>query len=124
MEDSDDVSALSMDGASAIAGMGFARRIRKDFAKMQLEQAIQEGEQLLKTRPEVDLVMGPQYANRIGDLLEEVISGNQVVATEATRIRYGRAEPETLTGVLEWIPASVHGRLRRFREFVALNPRP
>ena len=43
--DSDDVSALSMDGASAIAGMGFARRIRKDFAKMQLEQ-LQEGEQL------------------------------------------------------------------------------
>eukprot|EP00581_Thalassiosira_minuscula_P019114 CAMPEP_0183734682 /NCGR_PEP_ID=MMETSP0737-20130205/44500_1 /TAXON_ID=385413 /ORGANISM="Thalassiosira miniscula, Strain CCMP1093" /LENGTH=379 /DNA_ID=CAMNT_0025968241 /DNA_START=145 /DNA_END=1284 /DNA_ORIENTATION=+ len=34
--DSDDVSALSMDGASAIAGMGFARRLRKDFAAMQL----------------------------------------------------------------------------------------
>jgi len=32
----DDVSALSMDGASAIAGMGLAKRLRKDFAKIQL----------------------------------------------------------------------------------------
>mmetsp|Transcript_34564 Transcript_34564/g.62191 ORF Transcript_34564/g.62191 Transcript_34564/m.62191 type:complete len:381 (-) Transcript_34564:145-1287(-) len=36
MELSDDVSALSMDGASAIAGKVFARRLRKDFAEMQL----------------------------------------------------------------------------------------
>jgi tRNA-2-methylthio-N6-dimethylallyladenosine synthase len=56
--------------------------------------------------------MGPQYANRIGDLLEEVISGNQVVATEATRIRFGRAEPENLTGFLEWFLASICGRVR------------
>jgi len=28
--------------------------------------------------PEIDLVMGPQYANRISDLLEDVINGNQV----------------------------------------------
>mmetsp|Transcript_10720 Transcript_10720/g.23743 ORF Transcript_10720/g.23743 Transcript_10720/m.23743 type:complete len:425 (-) Transcript_10720:189-1463(-) len=35
-DQSDDVSALSMDGASAIAGMGLAKRLRKDFAKMQL----------------------------------------------------------------------------------------
>ena len=41
---SDDVSALSMDGASAIAGMGFAKRLRKDFAKMQLGVPIQEEE--------------------------------------------------------------------------------
>jgi tRNA-2-methylthio-N6-dimethylallyladenosine synthase len=27
--------------------------------------------------------MGPQYANRIGDLLESVAEGMQVVATEA-----------------------------------------
>ena len=44
MDISDDVSALSMDGASAIAGMGFAKRLRKDFAKMQLGVPIQEEE--------------------------------------------------------------------------------
>ncbi|KAL7548376.1 hypothetical protein ACHAWF_011669, partial [Thalassiosira exigua] len=40
--ESDDVSALSMDGASALAGMGFARRLRKDFAEMQ--RGIPEGD--------------------------------------------------------------------------------
>ena len=32
--------------------------------------AQQEGEALLRRVPEIDMVMGPQYANRIGDLLE------------------------------------------------------
>lgn len=46
---SDDVSALSMDGASAIAGMvpsSFAKRLRKDFAKLEatLEEEDDEGE--------------------------------------------------------------------------------
>lgn len=41
----DDVSALSMDGASAIAGMGMAKRLRKDFAKMQLGIPEDEEEQ-------------------------------------------------------------------------------
>ena len=36
VDESDDVSALSMDGASAIAGMSFAKRMRKDFAKLEL----------------------------------------------------------------------------------------
>jgi hypothetical protein len=43
--------------------------------------AQQEGEALLRRVPEIDLVMGPQYANRIGDLLEDVMNGNQLVAT-------------------------------------------
>jgi len=43
--------------------------------------AQQEGEALLRRAPEIDLVMGPQYANRIGDLLEDVMNGNQLVAT-------------------------------------------
>lgn len=34
--------------------------------------AQQEGARLLRRVPEVDLVMGPQYVNRLGDLLEEV----------------------------------------------------
>ena len=48
--------------------------------------AQQEGEQLLRRVPEVDLVMGPQYANRLSDFFEDIANGNQVVATEATHI--------------------------------------
>ena len=44
--------------------------------------AQQEGEVLARRFPEVDIVMGPQYANRLGELLESVADGNQVVATE------------------------------------------
>ena len=34
--------------------------------------AQQEGQTLLRRAPEVDLVMGPQFANRLSDLLEEM----------------------------------------------------
>jgi tRNA A37 methylthiotransferase MiaB len=37
--------------------------------------AQQEGDKLLRRVPEIDLVMGPQYANRISDLLEDVMNG-------------------------------------------------
>ena len=39
--------------------------------------AQQEGERMLRKVPEIDLVMGPQYSNRLGDLLEDVMNGNQ-----------------------------------------------
>ena len=39
--------------------------------------AQQEGEALMRRVPEIDMVMGPQYANRLGDLLEGVFNGNQ-----------------------------------------------
>ena len=42
----------------------------------------QEGEALLRRVPELDLVMGPHHANRLGELLERVDQGNQVVAVE------------------------------------------
>ncbi|QNI72792.1 tRNA (N6-isopentenyl adenosine(37)-C2)-methylthiotransferase MiaB [Synechococcus sp. NOUM97013] len=44
--------------------------------------AQQEGESLLRRVPELDLVMGPQHANRLETLLTQVDSGQQVVATE------------------------------------------
>jgi len=45
--------------------------------------AQQEGEVLARRFPEVDIVMGPQYANRLGELIESVAGGGeQVVATE------------------------------------------
>lgn len=38
----------------------------------------QEGEALLRRVPELDLVMGPQHANRIHTLLDDVDLGSQV----------------------------------------------
>ena len=48
--------------------------------------AQQEGESLLRRVPELDLVMGPQHANRLETLLTQVNSGQQVVATEEHHI--------------------------------------
>ena len=44
--------------------------------------AQQEGESLLRRVPELDLVMGPQHANRLDVLLARVEQGQQVVAIE------------------------------------------
>ncbi len=44
--------------------------------------AQQEGESLLRRVPEIDLIMGPQHANRLETLLMQVDNGQQVVATE------------------------------------------
>ncbi len=43
--------------------------------------AQQEGASLLRRVPELDLVMGPQHANRLDVLLTQVENGQQVVAT-------------------------------------------
>lgn len=48
--------------------------------------AQQEGEALLRRVPELDLVMGPQHANRLDALLERVEQGQQVVATDDQHI--------------------------------------
>ena len=40
--------------------------------------AQQEGESLLRRVPELDLVMGPQHANRLESLLQQVDTGRQV----------------------------------------------
>lgn len=65
--------------------------------------AQQEGEALLRRAPEVDLVMGPQYANRLGDLLEDVSNGNQVVATEASHIMEDSTKPRRSSSVAAWV---------------------
>jgi tRNA-2-methylthio-N6-dimethylallyladenosine synthase len=66
--------------------------------------AQQEGEALLRRVPEIDLVMGPQYANRMGDLLEDVIfNGNQVVAREATHIMEDSTKPRRQSTVAAWV---------------------
>jgi tRNA-2-methylthio-N6-dimethylallyladenosine synthase len=65
--------------------------------------AQQEGQALLRRIPEIDLVMGPQYANRIGDLLEDVSNGNQVVATEASHIMEDSTKPRRQASVAAWV---------------------
>nr|WP_290226857.1 tRNA (N6-isopentenyl adenosine(37)-C2)-methylthiotransferase MiaB [Trichocoleus desertorum] len=65
--------------------------------------AQQEGESLLRRVPELDLVMGPQHANRLEDLLEQVFSGNQVVATEAVHISEDITKPRRDSKVTAWV---------------------
>jgi len=65
--------------------------------------AQQEGENLLRRAPEIDLVMGPQYSNRLGDLLFDVrVNGNQVVATAATHIMEDSTKPRRESKVCAW----------------------
>ena len=65
--------------------------------------AQQEGEALLRRVPELDLVMGPQHANRLKDLLQQVFDGNQVVATEAVHIIEDITKPRRDSTVTAWV---------------------
>jgi len=65
--------------------------------------AQQEGESLLRRVPELDLVMGPQHANRLKDLLEQVFNGNQVVATEPVHIFEDITKPRRDSEVTAWV---------------------
>ena len=65
--------------------------------------AQQEGEALLRRVPEIDLVMGPQYANRLGDLLEGVFNGNQIVATAPTHIMEDPTQPRRNSETCAWV---------------------
>ena len=65
--------------------------------------AQQEGEALLRRVPEIDMVMGPQYANRLGDLLEGVFNGNQIVATAPTHIMEDPTQPQRASSVCAWV---------------------
>ncbi|MGA0199461.1 MAG: tRNA (N6-isopentenyl adenosine(37)-C2)-methylthiotransferase MiaB [Prochlorotrichaceae cyanobacterium] len=65
--------------------------------------AQQEGEQLLRRVPELDLVMGPQHANRLQDLLEQVFAGQQVVATEEVHILEDITQPRRDSEITAWV---------------------
>ncbi len=65
--------------------------------------AQQEGESLLRRVPELDLVMGPQHANRLDVLLEQVMDGHQVVATEAIDIMEDITKPRRDSEVTAWV---------------------
>lgn len=65
--------------------------------------AQQEGETLLRRVPELDLVMGPQHANCLKDLLEQVFDGNQVVATEPIQIVEDITKPRRDSTTTAWV---------------------
>jgi tRNA-2-methylthio-N6-dimethylallyladenosine synthase len=65
--------------------------------------AQQEGEALLRRVPEIDLVMGPQHANRLQDLLEQVFDGHRVVATEPIQIVEDITKPRRDSTVTAWV---------------------
>lgn len=65
--------------------------------------AQQEGEALLRRVPELDLVMGPQHANRLDVLLEQVESGQQVVATGEHHILEDLTTARRDSSVCAWV---------------------
>jgi tRNA-2-methylthio-N6-dimethylallyladenosine synthase len=65
--------------------------------------AQQEGEALLRRVPELDLVMGPQHANRLQYLLEQVFDGSQIVATEPIDIVEDITKPRRDSKVSAWV---------------------
>ena len=65
--------------------------------------AQQEGESLLRRVPELDLVMGPQHANRLEELLEQVFNGSQVVATEPIHIIEDITKPRRDSKITAWV---------------------
>ncbi|MDJ0703134.1 MAG: tRNA (N6-isopentenyl adenosine(37)-C2)-methylthiotransferase MiaB [Leptolyngbyaceae cyanobacterium MO_188.B28] len=65
--------------------------------------AQQEGDALLRRVPELDLVMGPQHANQLKNLLEQVFEGNQIVATEPIHIVEDITKPRRDSRVTAWV---------------------
>lgn len=65
--------------------------------------AQQEGESLLRRVPELDLVMGPQHANRLETLLTKVNSGQQVVATEEHTILEDLTTARRDSQICSWV---------------------
>lgn len=66
--------------------------------------AQQEGEKMLRRIPELDLVFGPQYTNRLGDLLEDVqLNQCQVAATDPIPIQEDISKPRRKSTVTAWI---------------------
>jgi tRNA-2-methylthio-N6-dimethylallyladenosine synthase len=65
--------------------------------------AQQEGEKLLRRVPELDLVLGPQHANRLDSLLEQVFAGNQIVATDPIHIYEDITKPRRESEISAWV---------------------
>ncbi|MBW3042485.1 tRNA (N6-isopentenyl adenosine(37)-C2)-methylthiotransferase MiaB [Prochlorococcus marinus] len=65
--------------------------------------AQQEGETLLRRVPEIDLVMGPQHANRLETLLNQVDNGHQVLATDEQHIYEDITTARRESDICAWV---------------------
>ena len=65
--------------------------------------AQQEGETLLRRVPEIDLVMGPQHANRLETLLNQVDNGQQVLATDEQHIYEDITTARRESAICGWV---------------------
>jgi len=65
--------------------------------------AQQEGEKLLKQMPGIDVVIGPQYANRLADVLSESQQGGQICATSDARIMEDLTMPNRQSQISAWV---------------------
>ncbi len=65
--------------------------------------AQQEGEKLLRRVPEIDLIMGPQHANRLETLLGQVENGQQVVATDNNQILEDLTTARRDSSICAWV---------------------
>ncbi|WP_267384589.1 tRNA (N6-isopentenyl adenosine(37)-C2)-methylthiotransferase MiaB [Cyanobacterium sp. uoEpiScrs1] len=65
--------------------------------------AQQEGQKILRRVPELDLIMGPQHANRLGDLLQQVSDGSQIIATEPIHIVEDITKPRRESTITAWV---------------------
>lgn len=84
-----------------------AKRKRQHMGDLQIVVAgcvgAQEGEALLRRVPELDVVMGPHHANRLGDILSQVEAGNQVVATEHIEIEEDITVARRDSDITAWV---------------------
>jgi tRNA-2-methylthio-N6-dimethylallyladenosine synthase len=65
--------------------------------------AQQEGKKLLRRIPELDIVMGPQFADQLGHLLARVEDGEQVVATAEREIPEDTIQPRRQSDISAWV---------------------
>ena len=65
--------------------------------------AQQEGATLLRRVPEIDLVMGPQHANRLETLLNQVDNGHQVLATDEQHIYEDITTARRESAICGWV---------------------
>ncbi|KAI0557342.1 Methylthiotransferase [Gracilaria domingensis] len=85
--------------------------------------AQQEGEALLSRVPEIDIVMGPQYANRFLDVMSLYhTSKTQVVAVDPIHIHEDISKPKRSSKLTAWVNV-IYGCLERCTYCVVPNTR-
>lgn len=85
--------------------------------------AQQEGQRLLTRVPELDIIMGPQYANRIGELLDDYNeSMTQTVAVDPIHIQEDISKPIRSSKITAWVNI-IYGCLEKCSYCVVPNTR-